>query len=481
MATPIQLRHFIGGAFVDGFHDARRASRNPSQPDDIVAEAPEGSDSGVDKAVGAARDAHQGWRAVLPAARGNALYAWAEAVQARAEEIAQLVCREVGKPISEARGEAARCVALLRYYAGEAVRPSGDVLPSNKPISLQYSFHAPVGVAGLITPWNFPVAIPIWKAAPAIAFGNAVVLKPSELSPACAGILAETATAAGLPAGVFNVLYGAGPTGSALVAHEGVRLVSFTGSSGAGSRVAASAAARNVKYQTEMGGKNVGIVLADAEVSRAAGLVAGGAMRYAGQKCTATSRVIVDRKMLGRFVDELKAQISKLPLGPVNDAAAAIGPVITEPAREKVLAALDQSGGEIALGGTQKPAGDFANGHFIEPTVVCGVKPDDEIAQVELFGPVLAVIEADGIDEALAIANDVRYGLSASLYTSDIRAALTYVDRIEVGLVRINGDTTGVDPYAPFGGVKASGSHSREQGQAAREFYTEIKTVELNG
>ena len=470
-----QLSHVIGCS-AHAADEPLIASENPSDPGDVVALAPDASAATIDQAVSSAGEAFAAWRTQLASARGNLLFAWADAMAARQEEIAQAVCREVGKPILEARGEAARCVALLRYYAGEAVRPSGDVIPNSKPGGIQYAVHQPVGVAGLITPWNFPVAIPIWKAAPALAFGNTVVLKPSELSPFAASLLAETAAAAALPSVVFNVVYGGGEAGSRLVAHAGVSLVSFTGSSRAGAIVAQSCAARNVKYQTEMGGKNVGIVLADADLGKAAMLVASGAMRYAGQKCTATSRVVVERKVLGPFLDALKDKISALPLGPVTDPASAVGPVISSASRDRIHKAV--KGSELALGGAAPDM--FKTGYFVAPAVAVGVDPNAPLAQEEVFGPVLAVIEADGLDRAIDIANGIRYGLSAAIYTRDIASALSYIDRIEAGLVRVNGDTTGVDPYAPFGGVKGSGSHSREQGQAAREFYTEIKTVELN-
>ena len=479
MSSQTPLQHFIGGAFVAASGEEYQSSLNPSDPNDIVTEAPLGSTEAVSRAVSGAANAFGAWRSQVASARSNLLFSWADAIQARAEEIAQAVCREVGKPIAESRGEAGRCVALLRYYAGEAVRPSGDVIPASKPGGLQYALRQPVGVAGLITPWNFPIAIPIWKAAPALAFGNTVVLKPSELSPYTASLLAETAASAGIPAGVFNVVFGGGATGFALVSHAAVNLISFTGSSVAGAKVAVASAQRNVKYQTEMGGKNVGIVLGDADIQRAANLVAGGAMRYAGQKCTATSRVLVDKSIMGPFMDALKSCVAALPLGPVTDPASAVGPVISAESRTRIEAALDAAEGEFVCG--YKPAdATFAAGYFVSPTVAVGVEPTASLAQDEIFGPVLAVLETDGLDEALQIANGVKFGLSAAIYTRDIAAALSYVDRIEAGMVRVNGDTTGVDPYAPFGGMKSSGSHSREQGQAAREFYTELKTVEIN-
>jgi aldehyde dehydrogenase (NAD+) len=328
---------------------------------------------------------------------------------------------------------------------------------------------------GLITPWNFPLAIPLWKAAPALACGNAVVLKPAETSPLCAILLAETAKAAGLPNGVFNVLLGDGAEiGTALLKCDGIRAVSFTGSSRVGAFVAEQSAARNIKFQTEMGGKNAGIVLADADLKQAAGLVAGGAMRFAGQKCTATSRVIVDKRVQDAFQEELIAAVRALKVTDPMEADCAVGPVITDISQQRIQSALSGLSGVVYSG--EVPS----EGYYIAPTIIAGVAPASDLAQVELFGPVLAILTAEDFDHAIHLANDVPYGLSAALYTKNIPLALQYASRIEAGLVRVNGDTTGVDPHAPFGGVKASSSGTREQGAVAKEFYTETKTVQIN-
>lgn len=480
MSTVPRLPNFAAGRQTEVEAATWHPSVNPSDPSDVVANVPESGAAEVDAAVRAARDAQAGWWAKTGMVRAEALYAWADALKARSEELALLIAREVGKPIGEARGEVGRGVVILRYYAGEAVRPSGDVIPSQLPGALQYSHRRPVGVCGLITPWNFPVAIPLWKAAPALAFGNTVVLKPSELSGAVASFLAETAEAAGLPAGVFNVVHGSGETGAALVSHPEVAAVSFTGSAKVGAQIAAVCAGRNAKCQSEMGGKNVGIVLADADLDRAANLIAGGAMRYAGQKCTATSRVVVERSVCDALLAKLKVAVEALPLGPVGDPSSAIGPVITLAAKERIEAAIAAAPFDRVCGGAVEDA-RFAAGYFVKPTVFTGVSADSDLAQEEVFGPVLAVIEADDFDHAIALANQTRFGLSASVYTRDLARALAYADRIEVGLVRVNGDTTGVDPHAPFGGVKGSSSHSREQGPAARDFYTEVRTVQISG
>lgn len=482
MATAPRLSNFVGGAW-----RASAASRfledvNPSDREDVIGLVPAGSSEDVDVAVRCASDALSNWRGLTGPARGEHLYRWAAAIGARHEELAQAMAREVGKPITEARGEVARCVAILRYYAGEAVREIGEVIPSQIPSALQFTLRQPLGVVAVITPWNFPLAIPLWKAAPALAFGNTVVWKPAEAAAHMGTLLAETAAAAGLPPGAFNLVLGSGSViGDPLLRHEGVRAVSFTGSSAVGELVAAAAAARNIRFQTEMGGKNVAIVLPDADLDLAASLIASGAMRFAGQKCTATSRVVVDARVEEALLARLKPAVEALPLGPVTDPAAAVGPLVSEDARDFVGKALSASQARRVCGGATPDDPAFSRGFFLTPAVVAEVDPGSALAQEELFGPVLAVLSARDLDEAIALANRTRYGLSASLFTRDLPSALSYVQKIEAGLVRVNGDTTGVDPHAPFGGMKGSSSGTREQGPAAREFYTEIKTVQISG
>jgi aldehyde dehydrogenase (NAD+) len=474
------LHHLIGGEFRPGSSSTILERHNPSNPSDVVARTSLAAADDVDAAVAAAVAAFPAWRRQSGPARAEILHRWGDAITARAAELAGAMAREVGKPISEARGEVARATVICRYYAGEAVREVGDVIPAQAADVLQFTLRDPLGPVALITPWNFPLAIPLWKAAPALAFGNTVVLKPSEHAPLVSQLLAETATAAGLPGGTFNVIHGNGSTGAALLAHDQVRAVSFTGSQGVGSRVAAGAAQRNIRFQTEMGGKNVVIVAADADLGRAAALTAAGAMRYAGQKCTATSRVIVDRRVEAEFLDRLGAAIHALPLGPVDDPAAAIGPLITAESRTRIETALRDGDANVLLGGSLPDDPRYRTGNWFAPRVLRFDSPTAVLARTELFGPVLGVMVADDLDQSIALANDTPFGLSASLFTSHLATALEYVRRIEVGLVRVNGDTTGVDPHAPFGGTKASSSGSREQGPAAREFYTEIRTVQIH-
>jgi aldehyde dehydrogenase (NAD+) len=481
MTEIARLSSFVGGVFRPASGGGWVDDVNPSDTSDVVARVPTGDPADVDAAVDAASAALAGWRGKTGPQRSEILAAWGDAISARREELAQTMTREVGKPIAEARGEAARCVAILRYFAGEAVREIGQVIPAQAPGALQFTLREPLGVVALITPWNFPTAIPLWKTAPALAFGNVVVLKPAEAASRSATLLAETASAAGIPPGVFNVVLGSGSTiGPRLVGHERVKAVSFTGSGSVGARIAAQAAARNIRYQTEMGGKNVVIVAPDADLDLAASLTVAGAMRYAGQKCTATSRAVVDRRVRDGFLSRVRAQVDALVLGPVTDPASHVGPVISRESQEAIGRALAGAGAARVHGG-KLPAGDaWSRGFFCSPAVVENADPDSTIAREELFGPVLATFEASDLDEAIALANRTEFGLSASLFTRDLKTALAFIPKIEAGLVRVNGDTTGVDPHAPFGGMKGSSSGSREQGPAAREFYTEIKTVQVH-
>ena len=479
--TNRKLKNFIHNEWRTSAGDGWIDDLNPSDVRDVIAQIPQGTADDARAASAAAAAAFPAWSSLTGPARAEHLYHWAGVIGERAEELAQVMAREVGKPIGESRGEVGRCVVILRYYAGEAVREIGQVIPAQAPGALQFSLREPLGVVAMITPWNFPLAIPLWKAAPALAFGNTVVLKPAESSSYLATLLAETALAAGIPAGVFNVLLGAGTTvGAALLEAPEVRAISFTGSGAVGARIAAAAAARNIRYQTEMGGKNVVIVMPDADIAKAASLTAAGAMRYAGQKCTATSRVIVAAEVENDFMRQLRTQVESLSIGPVTDAGSAVGPLISRTSHDSIRKALADANAE-AIFSSPIPATDaFSNGNFFAPTVVRGGDPDGLLAQRELFGPVLAAFSAEDLDHAIDLANRTTYGLSASLFTRDITAALKYIRRIHVGLVRVNGDTTGVDPHAPFGGMKGSSSGSREQGPAAREFYTEIKTVQVN-
>ena len=447
-------------------------SRSPQQPDDVVVEVAEADAGAVAAALEQARAAGASWASASALERSTALTAAADALAGAADELTGLMVREVGKPVTEAAAEAARGVGILRYYAHQALDPDGETYPGPSPEALLLSRRRPRGVAGLITPWNFPVAIPVWKAAPALAFGNAVLLKPSPDATAVALRLAGLLGGA-LPDGLFQVLPGGAGTGQAML--EGVDCVSFTGSVAVGRRVAVAATERGLPSQAEMGGLNASIVLADADPEKAAGVVAGAAMGYAGQKCTATSRAIVVGDPRS-FTEALVAAVEGLAVGDPADKNTVVGPVITEQARRKVVEAASEAaaaGGRLLTGGQ---AGD-GDGWFVAPTLVDGLDPGARLAQEEVFGPIAVLLPVADEDEALRVANGVRYGLVASVFTADLDRALRLAARLDTGLIRVNAPTSGVDFLAPFGGEKDSSFGPREQGKAARELYTSTRTI----
>jgi len=447
-------------------------SVNPHDPADVLGEwEPSGRDGAAAAADRAARAALV-WRDVPGAARAKSLSDAAAALEARAEEVAGLVIREVGKPVTEARGEVARAVAILRYYAQAALAPDGETLPAADPDQLLLARRVPVGVAALVTPWNFPVAIPLWKAAPSLAYGNATLLKPASAAAATALAMHEI-IAPFLPDDVFQVALGGADTARALIEHPAVTAVSFTGSSAVGRDVSARAAARGCRVQAEMGGQNPSVVLAGADLGRAATTIAYAAMGYAGQKCTATSRVIVADEVYSGFRDALAGAIETLQVVDPADAKTLVGPVIDDAARSAALAAVQGSGGRVLTGGSALDRPGF----YLAPTLVELPEPAGPLATEEVFAPVAAVIRAGSADDAIDMANGVRYGLVASIFTSDLAQALRLTRRLEAGMVRVNAPTSGVDFNAPFGGAKESSYGPREQGQAAREFYTESRTV----
>lgn len=477
-----EATNIIGGSQVPAASGQTFRRENPSRIESTVGQAPESGAADVDAAVRAARGAAPAWRRLAGPVRGRHLMAAAEALAAAAPELATLVAEEVGKPLAEARGEVARGVALLRYYAAETERAQGENLPHPDGRSLLFTRRVPLGVVGLVTPWNFPVAIPIWKAAPALAFGNTVVWKPAKVASLTAHRTAQILAAA-LPPGVLNMITGAGGRiGAALTAHADVAAVSFTGSEEVGRQMATALAARGVKFQAEMGGKNPAIILADADLERAADVTLSGAFRFAGQKCTATSRVVVEAAVAARFTEILAEKARALRPLPAADERCYIGPVVSQSQVDGIHGAMIRGrdeGARLVAGGAD-PVSGLEGGYFVAPTVFDRVEPDSSLAQEEIFGPVLAVQVARDPADAVRLANRTRFGLSASLFTSNLDHALQYLDGIEAGMVRVNAETTGVDYLAPFGGMKASSSHSREQGRAAVEFYTEIQTVTIS-
>lgn len=449
-------------------------SRSPQDPDDVLLTVELAGPELVTAAVERALRAQMEWSALPAPARANALSRAAERLERASSELVDLGIREVGKPRTEMVGEVARAVAILRYYAQQVLDPDGATLPSPDGRSLLMARRRPHGVVGLVTPWNFPLAIPLWKAAPALAYGNGVVLKPARQALATAIRLGEVISPE-LPDGLFSVIAGDSAAAETLIASADA--ISFTGSVEVGQHVIAAASRRGVPVQAEMGGQNPSIVLPDADFGRAADMVASAAMSYAGQKCTATSRVIVVGDPRA-FTGALVASVEKLSLGDPADTATVIGPVIDEGARQAVVTAAGsarQAGGRVLTGGEPAPG----KGWFVRPTLVDGVGPGAELAQKEIFGPIAVMLAASDVDEAVAIANDVPYGLAAAVFTSDLDRALAVSGRLAAGMVRVNGPTSGVDFYAPFGGVKGSSYGPREQGKAARDFYTWSQTVTI--
>jgi acyl-CoA reductase-like NAD-dependent aldehyde dehydrogenase len=446
-------------------------SHSPQNPDDLVYSGSPTTASEVAGAFGRARAAQVDWHRNGPAARAQALGQAADALAAAAAELADLIVREVGKPIGEARGEVARAEAILRYYAQQSFDPVGATHSSGGD-GLAFTIRRPRGVAGLITPWNFPLAIPLWKAAPALAFGNAVVLKPAEQATACALRLAEL-LAPILTPGLFQVLPGSGETGQALV--ENADVVSFTGSTAVGRMIVAAAATRGVPVQAEMGGQNPAIVAPDADLAAAAASIAAAIGGYAGQKCTATKRVIVVGDPAA-FTDALVAAVESLVVGDPARDGVVVGPVIDEAARGRVLDAASSTGpagGRILTGGTATGG----PGWFVRPTLVDSLPADHPLECDEVFGPICSVSSVGSLGDAVQRANGGRYGLVSALYTGDLNAALTAAAQLTTGMVKINAPTTGVDFYLPFGGVKDSSYGSKEQGKAAIEIFTSSHTV----
>ncbi len=478
---PQTYQNYINGKWTPAHSGDTFLRRNPADNTDIVGNYPKSDRADIEAAANAARAALPAWRKLSPNDRAAYLTKAADILARRQSEVARALTREEGKTIAEATGETGRGVVILRYYAGEGLRVGGDVIPSVNPQILMWTERVSVGVMGLITPWNFPIAIPLWKAAPALVYGNTVVLKPSELSPHTAQLLAEVMEEAGLPPGVFNLVQGKGAAGQALCENANVNGVSFTGSARTGKSVARACVERGAKYQLEMGGKNPVIVLDDADLNQAVELTVQGAMKSAGEKCTATSRAIVVEAVADEFTRRVKARVESLTPGPgTADPPAYLGPVITPEAKESILgfvARAKEGGATVLCGGTAPADESLANGNYVSPTVLTDVTPEMPIAQEEVFGPVLAILRVPDFDAALKTANDVAYGLSASLFTRNLNNALRFAREIEAGLVRVNGETAGVEPQAPFGGMKGSSSFSREQGQAAKEFYTQIKTI----
>ncbi|MDF7777638.1 aldehyde dehydrogenase family protein [Sphingomonas sp. AOB5] len=476
----MRLTHFIDGRAVEA--DTPFDSINPSNTGEVVARYPAGGAAEVDAAVMAARKAFPGWSAASPEVRSDLLDKVGATLMARAAELGELLAREEGKTRAEGMGEVMRAARIFKYFAGEAIRRHGQTLESVRPDIDAATYREAVGVYGLITPWNFPIAIPAWKAAPALAFGNTVVLKPANPTPAIAHALAAIIHECGAPPGVFNLVLGQGGVGSAIVDHPQVDAVSFTGSQGVGAKVGMAAMARQARVQLEMGGKNPLVVLDDADLDRAVAIALDGGFFQTGQRCTASSRVIVQAGIHDRFVSALAERAAALRVGNALDPATQIGPASSESQFAQNLSYVElavREGGRLVTGG--EALNLDTPGYYMSPALIADTDPGMRINREEVFGPVVSTVRADSFEQALEIANQGEFGLSAGIVTTSLKHAREFRRNVRAGMVMVNLPTAGVDYHVPFGGTRKSSYGQREQGFAAVEFYTQIKTVYTAG
>ncbi|HEU4973603.1 MAG TPA: aldehyde dehydrogenase family protein [Baekduia sp.] len=466
---------YIGGAWRAAGDTFERC--DPSAPDRPTGRYASATADDVRAAYAAAAAAQPGWGDTPAPARADVLRRTADLIEARADAATWRLTADMGKAARDARGEVLRSAAILRYYAGELLQPIGETYASADPATTLFTVEQPLGVVCAITPWNFPFAIPTWKLAPAIGFGNAVVWKPAEAASGSAVMLTEILAEAGLPDGVLNLVTGSGRALSgALTGDRALAALTFTGSNGVGTRLRQAVADRNVKVQLELGGKNPAIVLADANLEDAAVQVMRGAMLSTGQRCTATSRVYVERAVAERFVALLRERVEELVVGDPFDEGTDVGPLAFAEQRDTVaryLGIARDEQAEVLTGGVD------GDGCFVAPTILTGAQADSALLREEIFGPVLVVEEVDDFEAALAKANDTEFGLSSAVFTTDIAKAMAFIRRTESGVVHVNRETAGVEPHVPFGGIKGSSSMNREQGKAARQFFTTTKTVYL--
>jgi acyl-CoA reductase-like NAD-dependent aldehyde dehydrogenase len=469
--------NFVGGAWRPSESGRTYEKRGPWRPADVIGEFPASDKADVNAAVEAAAGAFPDWSRMPAAGRGALLAKAADAIERRVEQIAQDMTLEMGKPIREARMEAARMAQILRFFAGEGLRATGERYEQAATGSVVYTERRPLGVVALVTPWNFPAAIPAWKAAPALVYGNTVVMKLAQEAPLTGLHLAACLDEAGLPAGVFNVVVGRGSeVGTPLVRHPLVKAVSFTGSVAVGAQVREEATSRGKRVQLELGGQNPLIVMADADLERAVEAAYAGAFWSAGQKCTATRRIYVQDRAYDDFRQRLLVRVERGVVGDPAEAETEVGPIVNEKQLEDVLAGIERGradGGTLLAGGERLED----DAYLLAPALFEGLSDDAYLSCEEVFGPVASLYAFSDLDEALRRANAVEYGLSASIFTSSLASAKRFAKEIEAGIVRINGQTAGADVHVPFGGIKGSGFGPHEQGRAAMDFYTELVTV----
>ena len=474
------VKNLIGGKWV-GAHSGRTFDSRDPATGEVVGRCVDSGPEDVDEAVKAATEAFEGWRRMPAPRRGEILFRVAERLIRDKETMARTVTREMGKVLAEGKGDVQEAVDMAYYMAAEGRRQFGFVVPSELPNKSAQCVREPVGVVGLITPWNFPIAIPAWKAFPALILGNTVVLKPSPETPVTAALFVKVLEDCGVPPGVVNLVLGSSAElGEALVRHPNVALISFTGSTATGARVAVEAASRHKRVALEMGGKNAILVMEDADVELAVDGITWSAFGTTGQRCTACSRLIVHRDVKERLTRMLLNRMAKLCVGNGLKPGIDIGPLVNHTQLEKVQRYVQvgqEEGARLLTGGKALSGGEYAKGHFFAPTLFDHVKPSMRIAREEIFGPVLGMIEVKDLDEAIAINNDIEYGLSSSVYTRDINRAQRAIRDIRTALVYVNAGTIGSEVHLPFGGMRQTGNGHREAGQAALDTFSEWKTI----
>jgi aldehyde dehydrogenase (NAD+) len=477
---PQIFSNYINGDWVTG---PTFENRNPANTDELVGLFVKGSAADIHSAAESASTALSAWSALPAPARGNYLFKVADILDRKFEQIAAEMTREEGKTLPESKGEVRRSINIFRYFAGEGSRLPGLLVPSERERVHMFAIRKPIGVVGLVTPWNFPSAIPAWKLAPALICGNTVVLKPASAAPLSAWRIVEACHESGIPKGVVNFVAGSGgELGNALVQAAPLKAVSFTGSCEVGGWLHEEASKRSLRIQLEMGGKNPTIVLADADFNQAVENVVNASFFSTGQKCTATSRAIVEESIYDRFLEALIQRTKKLKVGNGMEPGVDIGPAVDQAQLDTDLKYIEigrQEAGPPRIGGNRLTGKEYDKGYFVEPTVFADVTPAMTIAREEIFGPVLAVLRARDFDDAMRIANDIPFGLSASIQTSNVSRVFEFVNRMEAGLLTVNLPSAGVEYQLPFGGTKDSSFGSKEQGPAALEFYSDYKTVYL--
>jgi len=474
-----EFRNFVAGEWVASQTGRTFENRNPANSQDLIGNFPRSDKTDLERAVASARRGFDLWKRTPAPLRGDVLRRTGDIMAARKEEIARAMTREMGKVLAETRGDVQEGIDTAYYAASEGRRLFGHTVPSELKDKWAMSYRRPIGVCGLITPFNFPMAIPTWKAFPALVCGNSLILKPAEEVPHTATILVEILLEAGLPPDVIQLLHGFGEeVGSAIVNHPQIPVISFTGSTETGSIIGETCGRMHKRLSLEMGGKNAQIVMADADLDLALEGVLWGAFGTTGQRCTATSRLLLQDAIHDELLDRLAQQVGRLRLGDGQKDGSDVGPLINQGALEKTTRYVEiarEEGDDVLTGGRRASGSGLDDGYFFEPTILRGVKPGSRLALEEVFGPVLSVIRFSDLDEAIRINNEVKYGLSSSIYTTDVRASFRALNELDNGITYVNAPTIGAEAHMPFGGVKATGNGHREGGWEVYEFYSETK------